>query len=258
MYVVWRKRPVIGEKRTVFLQDWDANSDSATPWKPLHCDHRGPGRVAWTPLVMHAERRDGKPLQKLLHRLPTIRSCCIADPFRRAAWWCDLEWNVEFWRKYSIRPLHAFSIHNKLAVIAKLREVVPSPTPSGVRDFREYRLAKEREHKARWDAIYERMDREAQRQQAEREAADGERQRREQGQREREDREREDVRSAFRRPGEPDCFAVLGLRPDATPKDIKARFRDMVKQHHPDRGGNSGEFIRVKAAYDQAMRKAAG
>jgi hypothetical protein len=65
-------------------------------WKPLWCEHRGSGRIAWTPLLMHSERVGGQPRQKLLHRLPMIRSCCIEDRFIRAAWWHAVQWWLEF------------------------------------------------------------------------------------------------------------------------------------------------------------------
>lgn len=31
-----------------------------------------------------------------------------------------------------------------------------------------------------------------------------------------------------------DHFAILGVHPSATPKEIKAAFRQLTKQHHPD------------------------
>jgi hypothetical protein len=34
---------------------------------------------------------EGRPRQKLIHRLATIRSCCIKDQLIRAAWWHDVE-----------------------------------------------------------------------------------------------------------------------------------------------------------------------
>ena len=66
MFIVWKSRPVKGGKKVAFLKDTDCED----PWKPIWCEHRGAGRVAWTPLVVHAERRDGKPRQKLVGHLP--------------------------------------------------------------------------------------------------------------------------------------------------------------------------------------------
>src|SRR4051812_37635164 len=105
MFIVWRRRPVTSDQKSLFLQD-DAlcrkhsNCDCATPWKPLYCTHRGDGRTAWTPLAMHAERREDGPRQKLLHRFPTIRSCCIADGFNRATWWHDIEQMIQSWESF--------------------------------------------------------------------------------------------------------------------------------------------------------------
>ena len=93
MYIVWRTRMVKGNKRTLFLQDSiPLESAHVTPWKPMTCTHRGEGRVAWTPLIVCSERRmGGQPTQTLVRRLPSIRSCCAADRFLRAAWWYDVE-----------------------------------------------------------------------------------------------------------------------------------------------------------------------
>jgi DnaJ-domain-containing protein 1 len=51
-----------------------------------------------------------------------------------------------------------------------------------------------------------------------------------------------------------DCFVVLGLRSGATAEMIQARYRELAKQHHPDKGGESAEFNRIKDARDRAMR----
>lgn len=54
----------------------------------------------------------------------------------------------------------------------------------------------------------------------------------------------------------PDLYAELGLTPGATPEEIKAAHRRKVREHHPDRGGDLDEFVRLQAAYD-ALRNAA-
>jgi hypothetical protein len=151
MYIVWKSRPVKGDKKAPFLQD-DAlgreHPDCETAWKPLTCGHRGADRVAATPLVVHAERRHGKPRQKLLHRLPTIRTCCIADTFCRAAWWHEVARTIEFWKQvYGFAA--AYIARDERAILAKLRAVVPPPTRAGRRDFATYRRWREREHHAR-------------------------------------------------------------------------------------------------------------
>ena len=47
-------------------------------------------------------------------------------------------------------------------------------------------------------------------------------------------------------------YKVLGVKEDATPEKIKAAFRKLSKEHHPDthKGEASQEFIDIKKAYD--------
>jgi hypothetical protein len=284
MYIVWRRRPVTSDRRTeLFVEyrdgrvmDGEGNtvkpgrhkvglSLDTPPWKPLWCEHRGPGRVAWTPLLMHAERVGGKPRQKLLRRLPTIRSCCLKDRFLRAAWWHDInEWariaeEIIGWNDLEGQ----FIARDKRAILAKLRQIVPPPTAAGVRDFTAYRLEKEAEQK--------RLREECQpfgRQQADELHRRQEAQRRpeaEQGRRHQEELDK--LLRAWGRtwgsfPGGraglaggatvPECWSVLGVPPTATPEEVKARYRELARQHHPDRFGDEEAFKRVSAAYEQA------
>ena len=153
MFIVWKKRPVKVRRQVPFLRDdWPGrehpDSDCATAWKPLWCEHRGAGRVAATPLVVHAERRDGQPRQKLLHRLPTIRCCCTADTFSRAAWWHEVGRTIASWKQAHGLEV-AYIARDGRAILAKLRAVVPPPTRAGRRDFATYRRWRERERHAR-------------------------------------------------------------------------------------------------------------
>jgi curved DNA-binding protein CbpA len=43
-------------------------------------------------------------------------------------------------------------------------------------------------------------------------------------------------------------YEVLGLEPDATPEEINAAYRAASKSTHPDGGGSTEEFTRVKGA----------
>ncbi len=45
-------------------------------------------------------------------------------------------------------------------------------------------------------------------------------------------------------------FAVLGLAPSATLAEVKAAYREKVKEHHPDQGGAVQDFIRLQEAYE--------
>jgi DnaJ-domain-containing protein 1 len=45
-------------------------------------------------------------------------------------------------------------------------------------------------------------------------------------------------------------LTVLGLAPGATLAQVKAAYREKVKEHHPDSGGNVTEFLRLQEAYE--------
>ncbi len=47
-----------------------------------------------------------------------------------------------------------------------------------------------------------------------------------------------------------EAFAVLGVPNKADLKEIKSAYRKRVIETHPDKGGNSAEFIKVRAAYE--------
>jgi hypothetical protein len=47
---------------------------------------------------------------------------------------------------------------------------------------------------------------------------------------------------------------VLGLPPNATPQQIKRRYRALAKRNHPDRGGDQKQMQRIIAAYELLMK----
>jgi DnaJ domain len=334
MYIVWKSRPVKGNKQVPFLQDdfdrFHPDFGYVTPWKPLRCAHRGAGRVARTALVVHAERRDGKPRQTLLSRLPTIRSCCVADPFCRAAWWHDVEQTIDSWKD----DIHAFEFacvaRDERAIRARLRTIVPPPTRAGLRDFTTYRRWREREYHARREWIdpawWRDQEEEASRpdeppdrargradaewrlyeqaraaaeasarccadgwgrrppvdlagrqertrraeadwgrfEQARREHdarlrrwADGRERRRGEEERRAEGRRRRAIEDLLGRSSAPPWHEVLGLAPTATRDEIKRRYRELAKRHHPDMGGDADQFSRIAEAHDRGMGQAA-
>jgi hypothetical protein len=54
--------------------------------------------------------------------------------------------------------------------------------------------------------------------------------------------------AAIAAPDNFDAWAILGLRPGATPDSIRAKFAELAKRHHPDAGGDRYEFeILVRA-----------
>lgn len=228
VFITWRKRPVRDDRRVAFLLDDLGNSDCATPWKPLHCEHRGSGRLAWTALLMHARRVDGRPRQELLHRFPTIRSCCIADSFARAAWWHDVGGTIGGWGEGYFGEPSLYIARDRPAILAKLRDVVPPPTRGGVVAFTAYREPVEEVHRRFWDSMRD-------------EQVDAARRRRD---------ERGRARSSDGDGG--DGFATLGLGPAATLEDVKRRYRELAKEHHPDRGGDARQFARYTEAYRRA------
>ncbi|MBO0777485.1 MAG: J domain-containing protein [Ktedonobacteraceae bacterium] len=50
------------------------------------------------------------------------------------------------------------------------------------------------------------------------------------------------------------ALAVLGLPPNATPQQIKRRYRALAKRYHPDRGGDPRQMQRVIAAYEYLIK----
>jgi|SRR5690348_14007766 DnaJ-domain-containing protein 1 len=53
------------------------------------------------------------------------------------------------------------------------------------------------------------------------------------------------------------ALAVLGLPPNATPQQIKKRYRALAKKYHPDMGGDPQQMQRLVAAYELLMKEPA-
>lgn len=53
------------------------------------------------------------------------------------------------------------------------------------------------------------------------------------------------------------ALAVLGLPPNATPHQIKQRYRALAKKYHPDMGGDPRQMQRLTAAYELLMKEQA-
>lgn len=47
-----------------------------------------------------------------------------------------------------------------------------------------------------------------------------------------------------------DPYEILGIRPSANSNEIKAAYRDLVKQHHPDAGGDQQTIVQINAAWE--------
>jgi hypothetical protein len=51
----------------------------------------------------------------------------------------------------------------------------------------------------------------------------------------------------------PACFGLLELSFPCTVDEVKAAYRELAKRVHPDRGGSHDRFLKVQAAYEQAL-----
>ena len=47
-----------------------------------------------------------------------------------------------------------------------------------------------------------------------------------------------------------DYYTILGIEKTASKEEIKAAYRKLASQHHPDRGGDTKKFQEIQAAYD--------
>ena len=49
---------------------------------------------------------------------------------------------------------------------------------------------------------------------------------------------------------EKNLYEELGLKKNATRSEIKSTYRSLVKQHHPDAGGNKERFLAIQNAWE--------
>lgn len=52
------------------------------------------------------------------------------------------------------------------------------------------------------------------------------------------------------------AFETLGLPESATPDEVKARWRELASEHHPDKGGDGETFDEYRKAYEKALVEA--
>lgn len=51
-------------------------------------------------------------------------------------------------------------------------------------------------------------------------------------------------------------FETLGLSPTASADEVRARWKSLASQHHPDKGGDAETFNTIRQAYNEALKKA--
>jgi DnaJ-class molecular chaperone len=52
------------------------------------------------------------------------------------------------------------------------------------------------------------------------------------------------------------ALEILGLPPESTVEEIKARWKALASEHHPDRGGDAAKFSEFRQAYTKALELA--
>lgn len=52
--------------------------------------------------------------------------------------------------------------------------------------------------------------------------------------------------------------AALGLSPDATPDEVRRRYKELAQRLHPDKGGTTADFQRLQSDYRAALSEEAG
>lgn len=48
--------------------------------------------------------------------------------------------------------------------------------------------------------------------------------------------------------------SILGVEAEATPKDIKAAYRRLMRMAHPDKGGTTGLAVKLNAARERLLK----
>ncbi|WP_248518148.1 J domain-containing protein [Salinarchaeum laminariae] len=46
---------------------------------------------------------------------------------------------------------------------------------------------------------------------------------------------------------------VLGVQPDADEATVRSAYRELLMEHHPDQGGSTEQFLRIKNAYERIV-----
>lgn len=54
-------------------------------------------------------------------------------------------------------------------------------------------------------------------------------------------------------PSVPPCLDTFGLQLPCTEEDLKAAYRERVKQMHPDRGGDRRRFLKLQQHFEESL-----
>lgn len=54
----------------------------------------------------------------------------------------------------------------------------------------------------------------------------------------------------------PPCLQTFGLKLPCSEQEVLAAYRELVKEMHPDRGGEMRQFLRLQQHFEQAMHLA--
>jgi hypothetical protein len=184
--------------------------------------------VLLVPYIVRARRVGGKPRQQTVLILPGIRSCCLADPLVLAHWWIYVDGRLDWLANPMVGSM---TPQEAAAMRARLEETVPRASPEVVAQVKAEQEAREAESRERAKAFAEILGR------------------------------------AFApNSGAPPALplgcplhmhmhlSVLGLRWPCTREEVKAAYRSLATQHHPDRGGDPEQFKKVQAAHDRFLQ----
>jgi putative intracellular protease/amidase len=58
----------------------------------------------------------------------------------------------------------------------------------------------------------------------------------------------------FKQTHDPALLTRMGLPFDADSTQVKKKFRELVKEHHPDAGGDASRFIELMQVYEQLVK----
>src|SRR5262245_517741 len=144
MYWVWKKRPL--------RRQCPCDKCSATGKKP---------RYSLVAVIVANCRVSGKPVQRHVARLPSIRSCCLRDKAVRREWWKAVEKTLKelvrrgrkgAGRRYKLTEAEANKVRFKLAL------KVPRPRQVGSRRAQGRKKQESRDWRDSWESDWQSVE----------------------------------------------------------------------------------------------------